>query len=360
MATDSGRTPDPLTLLEQLAEDPHRFDFYQALRLLECASPSRPRIGEARRPREEPVRFAQEVSMAFAPSALSGLELRTQKDLPPRLRVAFFGMFGPNGPLPLHLTEYARSRSLHAGDHTFSRFVDIFHHRLLSIFYRIWARSNPAVSLDRPDDRRFAMYVGAFAGLGLPSMSRRDAVPDAAKYAQIGLLSRATASASGLATILGDYFRVPVRIEEFTPHWMSLPADSLTRLGHGEVAELGGTAVIGSRVWDLQSRFRIVIGPLTLAQYERFLPTGSSFRRLVDWVLNYAGMALAWDCRLILNRSETPRIVLGSTGRLGWTTWIGTRGQDTDAADLTLHPPLHPGRRQDAGSDAFAGAGLGR
>ncbi len=343
MATDSRRAPDPVGLLDAIGAEPYRFDFYQAVRRLEAAYPQSPRVGDARRCREEPLRFGQQVSLAFAPSTVSELVPRTERGTPARLRVAFFGLFGPNGPLPLHLTEYAHARALHAGDRTLAAFADIFHHRLLSIFYRIRARANPVSSLDRPGDRRFPLFVGSFAGLGLPSMCGRDSVPDLAKYARIGLLSRATASASGLATLIADYFRLPVRIEEFTAHWMSLPEDSLTRLGHGEVAELGGTAVIGSRVWDLQSRFRVVIGPLTLDEYERFLPTGSSFQRLVDWILNYAGFALAWDCKLILNKNEAPPLVLGFSGRLGWTTWLGARIQDRDAEDLVLRPPTRPG-----------------
>jgi len=356
MATDRRRTPDPLGLVEAIGAAPHRFDFYQAVRRLEAAYPDAPRVGEARRGREEAVRFGQQVSLAFAPSTLSGVDPRTERGSPPRLRVAFFGLFGPNGPLPLHLTEYAHARALQAGDRTLAAFADIFHHRLLSIFYRVRARANPVASLDRAGDRRFPLFVGSFAGLGLPSMSGRDSIPDTAKYAQIGLLSRATSSASGLATLIADYFRVPVKIEEFTPHWMSLPEDSLTRLGHGEVAELGGTAVIGRRVWDLQSRFRVVIGPLTLDQYERFLPIGSSFTRLVDWILNYSGLALAWDCKLILNKREAPPLVLGFTGRLGWTTWLGARSQDRDADDLVLHPPTRLGHGARSGVDPAADA----
>lgn len=332
------RSPsDPVALLRALAEDPYRHDFYRALRLIECAYPDRPRIGEARRLRDEPVRFGQNPSLAFAPAALAGFDPGAEGRAP-RLAVAFFGLMGPNGPLPLHLTEYAHQRQLHQGDPTLARFLDVFHHRLLSIFYRIWARAQPTVAADRPDRDRFRLYAGSLIGVGFGALARRDAVPDAAKLAHIGLLARDSRNAAGLESILSGYFGVPVRIEQFVAHWLPLPGHSLTRVARAGVAELGRSAVIGDHAWDLQSRFRIVVGPLSLAQYERFLPCGGSFARLVDWVRTYVGFELAWDCRLVLKKKEAPPLILGLTGRLGWTSWLGARLEDRDAEDLTLQP----------------------
>jgi len=113
-----------------------------------------------------------------------------------------------------------------------------------------------------------------------------------------------------------------VRIQPFVAHWMHLPEESYTRLGQREAALLGQTAVIGSKVWDLQSKFRIVIGPLDAQQYHRFLPDRSSYRRLADWVRNYVGFELKWESQLVLKREEVPQLALGGSGKLGWTTWL--------------------------------------
>ena len=116
-----------------------------------------------------------------------------------------------------------------------------------------------------------------------------------------------------------------------------VPDRSTARLGGGEgTAQLGGSALLGSRVWSRQHKFRIVFGPLTLAEYERLLPGGLSFHRLVPIVRNYAGDALVWDVSLILKREEVPAIRLGRQGRLGWTTWLMPRNAPEDAADLFL------------------------
>ena len=322
-------------LFQALAADPHKFDFYQALREIECAFPDKPRIGEARRPQDEPVRFCQAPSVSFAPSTLAAFVV-PGNGRPPRLVEHFFGLFGPNGPLPLHLTEFARDRMRNVGDRTLVRFLDVFHHRLIALFYRAWARAQPTVSLDRKERDRFALYLGAFVGLAAQSLRDRDAVPDAAKFAFSGHLGRQVRNADGLAAILAGFLRVPVRIEELVAHWMSLPRDVQTRLGRRETCCLGETAVAGARVWDLQSRFRIVVGPLSLEDYCRFLPGEDRHRKLRDWVRNYVGFEFKWDCRLVLRAEEVPPMLLGFQGRLGWTSWLGTRLAEGDAGDLVL------------------------
>jgi type VI secretion system protein ImpH len=333
MGAATGRETDALTLYEQLAAAPHRHDFYQTLRRLECAWSGAPRWGQARRPAEEPVRLGQDADMAFAPAPLSSFTIRGER---PRLGIRLFGLLGPNGPMPLHVTEYARERLRHANDPTLARFLDLLQHRFAAFFYRAWAQAQPHVNRDRPSQDRFTAFVGSFAGLGAPSARRRDAVPDEAKLFHAGTLARHVRHAEGLRAILAHYFGVPVRIEEFVGHWMPLGPRERTALAQGD-AVLGAGAVLGRRVWDAQHKFRVHVGPLTLAQYESFLPGGQPFGRLVDWVRLYLGVELAWDVRLRLSCAEVPRLRLGRQGRLGWTTWLGTRPSPSDAGDLCLN-----------------------
>lgn len=335
MAAEDRGSARRLALFQALGADAHAFDFYRALREIECAFPDKPRIGEARRPQDDPVRFGQDPSVAFAPATLAGF-VPGKDGRPPRLVQSFFGLLGPNGPLPLHLTEFARDRLRNSGDATLVGFLDVFHHRLTSLFYRAWARAQPAVSLDRRERDRFALYLGAFVGLAASRMRRRDSVPDEAKLSFAAVLGRNVRNADGLVAILREYLRVPIAIQQWVAHWMSLPDHLLTRLGSEQVCQLGVTAVAGARVWDLQTRFRILIGPLSYADYERFLPDGESYRRLSDWVRNYVGLELKWDSRLALKPEQVPPLLLGYNGRLGWTAWLGTRLNEAPADDLIL------------------------
>ena len=322
----------------RLGERPWKFDFFQALRRVEALHPAKPRLGRGRRPVDEPVRLAQEPSLSFPISTLAAFE-PAREDRPPRLQVRFFGLLGPNGPLPLHLTEFARQRILHNRDRTFARFLDIFHHRFLLLFYRAWAQAQPTVSFDRPREDRFKTYLGALIGLSSAGARDRDSVVDFAKLHFAGLLARQVRNSDGLAQILRAYFRVPVRVEPFVGHWMQLPENERTRLG-GSWARLGRDAIVGSSVWDRQYKIRLHLGPLTRAEYEDFLPGRAAAGRLVSWLRFYFTFEFAWDVRLVLARNEVPCLQLGgdpsAPARLGWTSWLGNRPAKSDAGELIL------------------------
>jgi len=324
-------------LLRRLADEPHKFDFFQAVRLLENAHPGLPRVGTSLRLRDDPIRFAQTPSLSFAPAALASFT-PSDGNAPPTLTQRFFGLFGANGPLPLHMTEYARERARRMpSDRALVRFLDMFHHRLLSLLYRAWAEAQPAVSLDRPDNDPFSRWIGSLAGYGQPTLVGRDSVPDGARLAAVGILGRSVHGAEGLERILNDFFRVPVRVHQWQPHWMRLPEDAHSRIGlRNAPVALGQNAIVGAKVWDCQTRFRIEIGPLTLEQYQRFLPGGESMRRLRDWVLNYVGHELSCEMHLLLRKEEVPPVRLGGAGALGWTSWLGTRRVEEPAGDLVL------------------------
>lgn len=328
-----GRETDALNFFKDLSQAPFRHDFYETLRRLECLFNERPRWGEAFRPVDEPVRLGQDPDLSFAPAPLSSFEVSPGGV--PRLQVRLFGLFGPNGPLPLHLTEYARERLRHQADPTLCRFLDIFHHRFIALFYRAWAQAQPHVNHDRPESDRFTGYIGAFVGIAPGTLRHRDEVIDRAKFFHVGTLIRQVRNAEGLEHILRHFFRVPVRLEQFVGHWMGLGDGERTFLGRSG-AILGAGGVLGARVWDRQYKFRIHLGPLTLDEYESFLPGSATLKKLVDWIRLYFSFEFDWDVRLLLKRDEVPPLVLGRDGQLGWTSWLGTRRTSDDAGDLCL------------------------
>ena len=323
-------------MLQRVTEAAYAFSFNQVMRHLEAHHRGRPRFGRSVRPAEDSVRLAQDASVEFAAAMLAEWQ-HGEEGRPDRLLVRFFGLFGPDGPLPLHLTEYVRDRQRNERDPTFARFADIFHHRALSLMYRAWADARPCVTFDRPEDDRFATYTGALSGLGMPSLRGRDEMPDLTKLHFAGRLANQTRNAEGLAAILSAFFAMAVRVESFAGAWLGLERDDWSRLGASrDTGTLGGGILLGSRVWSRQHKFRLVFGPLGAAQYERLLPGGDSFARLIPIVRNYAGDVLTWDVQMVLQRDEVPPIHLGRQGRLGWTTWLMPRRSLADAADLCL------------------------
>lgn len=331
------RTPtQALEFFQSLSREPYRYGLFRTLRRVECLRRDLPRLGEAAKVTDEPLRLGQEVSLAFAPATIAAVT-PPGGGKPARLSVFSFGLFGPNGPVPLHLSEYARDRLRNAGDPAFVRFADLFHHRLLSLFYRGWARCQPAVSFDRPEEDRFAVYLGSLFGLGQDSLRNRDSVPDLTKLYHANLFALGTRPADGLLRLVSSFFGLPVEIEEFVGQWIDLPGEAVCRLeGDGRGSRLGETTTIGSRVWDCQQKFRIILGPMGRDDYQRLLPGSPARRRLVDLVRGYLGDELAWDLRLVLRKEDVPPLRLGGTNRLGWSTWLQSGPATEDAGDLVL------------------------
>jgi type VI secretion system protein ImpH len=334
------RRRDPIA---ELARAPHRHDFYQALRRIDALHRELPTLGTARRPQDEPVRLGQDAELSFAPTTLAALN-PADRIGKPRIAVRFFGLFGPNGPLPLHLTAFARERVLHHHDETLTRFADVFHHRLLLLFYRAWAQAQPAVSLDRPETDRYADFVGSLFGTGGPEWRGRAQVPTHATLFFSGLLARQVRNADGLATMLSADLARAVRVEPFVGRWLRLPPAERSMLGwrtlprRDAAARLGANVVAGGTVFDRQHQFRVHIGPLTLDEFESLLPPGIALPRLRALVLQYVGHELGWDLALELRAEERPRARLGRRTRLGWTSWLGAARPGAPAPRLLLNP----------------------
>lgn len=339
---DSNRTPpDSLKSLGELQAAPYRYNYFSAIRKIDCVFKDSPRTGNADRPTQEELRVGQLPSLKFAPSSLVSFQLQQGKW---HLQTYFFGLFGPNGPLPTHFTEHAHQRILHHRDYTLAKFVDMFHHRMATFFYRAWAESQPTVQMDRPQSDRFAIYVGALCGIGMKSLTHRDEMPDEAKLFYCGHLAALSRHSSGLQSILQSFFDVSVEIIPFVQHWVQLPEDCRWSLGsQPSSGELGRNITLGQRVSDCQQRFCIVIGPMDYAKFERLLPKGDSLRRLSAIVANYIGFEFSWVAKLVLKKEEVPRMRLGRQGQLGWTSWLSSRTPEKDADDLEINPERRSG-----------------
>ena len=326
--------------IEQYAS---RYDLFESMRRIENAHPDKPRFGDAMRPSDEPIRFAQEASLIFAPSAIAALQRDGAK--PPRLLQRVFGFLGPNGALPTHLTEYARERALYSADPTFHRFLDTLLHRFGLFFYRAWSRAQPVVGLDRPADAPVVRHIGALIGTAEKSMRRRDALGDFPKLFFAGRLSRSVRDADGLEAWLSLQFGVRVQVQQFQGHWMPLGVAERSRLMKRGQCAVGRGAVLGRTVWDVQHKFRIVMEALPWERFATLLPGGEALELLRALVRQYVGFEFAWDLQLILRRADVPTWTLEPArdkrvGRLGRTAWLGggrSFRRERDAGDLIMN-----------------------
>ena len=343
MATESWRT-DP-SVEQVLFDEGYEFDFFQAVRMLERLYAHRQPVGRDALPSQEVVRFRSHPSLSFPPSPIYEVTRAANDDEPPQMTVAFMGLTGLLGTLPHHYTELLMKRQRHK-DGALHEFLDLFHHRLVSLFYRAWEKYRFATAYERaavtdqgPDD--FTMDLFSLLGLGTEGLRGHLEVEDEALVSYTGLLAQRPRSASALAALLRDYFGIPVQVQQFCGQWLSLPPEQRTRLGVGERNNvLGLTAVAGSRVWDQQARFRVQMGPLTFTEFQQFLPAGHAFRPLVQLIRFFAGLDRDFEVQLILKADDVPACRLGgpddNAPRLGWSTWLKTGSYPHNADDTVL------------------------
>ena len=325
---------------EVLGEEAPSFAFFQAVRLLERMQPERAPVGDFGDPAGEVVRFTAHTSMAFPPSEIREVELRD--DGPARMIVNFMGLTGPSGALPLHYTQLVSDRT-RARDTALRDFLDIFHHRIVSLFYRAWAQYRSASAVvDGHNTDRTRHHLLDLIGLGTAGISDRLELPVDPLLAYTGLLGSHARSAIALESLLSDYFDVPVQVEQFVGGWYALDLPTQCALGDDwcESTQLGLGAVVGDEVWDQQARVRIRLGPLSRRQYDEFLPGAPGHAELSGLVKFFAGDQFDFELQLILARDEVPGCVLGDPAvpapTLGWCSWLQTAPPQRDPDETIL------------------------
>ena len=321
-------------LIERLRTKPWRYGFLALLRRIGADALIDP-IGTARRPQAEPFRLGQQPSLAFAPSEIASIQAADG-----RLKIRLFGlgMLGPNGPLPIHVTEIAREREENRRDATLVNFLDIFHHRYLTLFYRAWASAQSAAGLDRPCDERFSFYIASLTGLDVNEIDRGQ-VPAHARLSASAHLVREARNPDGLRATLAHYFGVRVAIEEHVFHWIDVAPMNHSRLGKpGEPSTLDQGAMLGEQVPDRQHKFRIVIGPLDIEQYLRFTPQGDDLPKLIQWVRAFVGREFQWELELRIKPHSAPPAVMGGPQQLGWSGWLGRSPSQEPITGMRFEP----------------------
>jgi type VI secretion system protein ImpH len=362
MATeDGGESPG---LNQELLKSPHRFDFFQAVRLLEHRRREQAHAppGDSRRlrpvghddPRDEVVRFRVQPSLGFPAAAIAQLcESSATPDggdqaPAPEMSVTFFGLTGPSGVLPRHYTELL-IRRIRDKDYSLRDFLDLFHHRLISLFYRAWEKYRLPVSYERsrrddpggePEPITGGLYF--LVGMGTPGLRGRLEVADEAFLHYCGHFAHFPRSALALECMLEDSLEMPVRVLQGQGRWLDLEPSDRGRLpgardSRGEHRQLGVDTIIGARVWDVQSKFRLRLGPLSWRQFRSLMPNGVALRPLCQMARAFVGPELDFDVQPVLAPAEvapcrlSPQVDDGFY--LSWNTWLGSQTLDRQVDD---------------------------
>lgn len=352
-----------------LFAEPYRFDFFQAVRILEKVYRDRFPVGLDHVPEEEVARFRAHLSMTFPPSTIHDLLPPGENRPAPLMTVTFMGLTGPSGALPTHYTQLLMDlgRDVRGPERRSLRdWLDLFNHRSISLFYRAWEKYRFPIPFERgepyrPEPDAFTRSLLSLIGLGTPGLRDRlrvitfrrteedwepkpvplARIDDLALFYYSGILSQRPPNATNLRILLEDYFGLAVEVQQFRGQWLHIDPAHQTCLGaHGM---LGVNTVAGSKVWDVQSRFRLRVGPLDYQQFEECLPDRDPVRErktfflLVQLARQYVGPELDFDVQLVLAARSVPAIQLAEGGglgpRLGWNTWVISRTPERDVDD---------------------------
>jgi type VI secretion system protein ImpH len=326
---------DGAGLVAMLENEPCSVRFFQAVRLLERLYPERQPVGLYVAAGSEVVRFSSRPTLSFPASEIQDLRLSEEGEH--AMEVNFMGLSAAVGALPQPYTEFLLER-IRNKDRAPGEFFDIFNHRILSLFYRGWEKYRFFIAYERRGAGEDAISVRLLdlLGLGTKGLRNRTAVADDAYLYYAGLLSQKTRSVQGLRQLLGDYFEVPVEIEQFTGTWNRLPVSDQTFLNetHSISERLGLGTIVGEEVWDQNGTATVRLGPMPFERYRQFLPGDRACRELCAWLRFYGNRELDFIVQLVLAREETPNVRLGEEGptaaRLGLVSWIKNRPLERD------------------------------
>jgi type VI secretion system protein ImpH len=326
-----------------LAAQLDRAGLFAVLRRAEAGTPHKPRIGQAKRPEQSIVDLAQEPAMGFAGRTLAGLEQRYGR---PQLRGYWLGLTGPMGPLPTHLTEFAWYERRYAKSRPFGDWLDVMSGRMLQLFFRAWAQSQPTAHADRPGDDQFSQWLAALSG-AMEGAGEESSFFERARvhYAALFAGSRsAVAIEDALSHLLGQQ----VTVLEFQPRWRDFEVEDRTQLGRA-FGTLGGDAVLGAKIFSAADAFRVVVRAQSYQDYLSLMPGGARFAVAAEAIEAFKPTHLEWDLCVEIADAEAPPARLDGRTTLGWASWVKPAAARREEARRRRRPaPVEGPMRADA------------
>jgi type VI secretion system protein ImpH len=316
-------------VIKRFEREARQLDFFGAVSLLEEYFIRR---GDNDPVQSGRIQFEPDPSLTFPPSDIVAILRRNDQIV---FTLAFMGLVGATSPLPVYFADYVAAHD--AGAEPLRDFLTVFNNRIYALFYRAWkkyrlmsmmVRGKAGDSLQR--------CIAALAAIPPSPSSIANKANQERLLAYTGLFAGGARSSAGLCTMLADFFgNIPVSVQEFMPRWAPLPDP--TRLGQGENARLGGHAILGTSIFDLSGKFRVVIGPLAAAPFESFLPNGTNHLLAKQLIETFLFEPLDYDIEVLLQSIDLITVELGmDNARLGENAAIGDASGAIEAKSMLL------------------------
>ncbi len=325
MASITWRENPPVK--EGLLKSPQEFDFDQAINILEQLNPGASPLGSESDPQNEAIRIKSHVSFAIPTSELQSLQ--HDSDNKPILWINFLSIAGIQGPLPTPYTETLIDRTRQK-DTAFRDFLDIFNHRLATLWHRLRKKIMPGVLQAPPQETPIGKTLLQLAGIAHPNLLQGKQLTQEVLLSYHDVLWKKPHSGAGLLRLIKSYFNVPVMIEQFEGSWREARVQDLSKIGprKGQFNELGKNMILGKKCWDQSAAASISIGPLSWDEYCSFLPNALSsdtlrpFPLLEELSYFFIGINTELYLRLSLNRFDIKPVLLNRKFSLGYNSWL--------------------------------------
>ncbi|ECU9385922.1 type VI secretion system baseplate subunit TssG [Salmonella enterica subsp. enterica serovar Newport] len=338
----AGEPQPPYSRLSpRIERDIHLINFYRFCQLLEKSRPGSPPPGSTLNPADDPVRFRPHPGMGFPVSELKAVEYdEDTPDAPPTVRTTFMGLYGVDSPLPTAwLDDIVQQREGHEAQEAF---LDIFNHRILTQFYRIWRKYSYPASFEAGGRDSTSQSLLGLIGLGIPGTGKHIATPVSRFLALLSIMrlpARTEEGIRALVRLLAPRTRVSV-----TPHcprtvYLSQPVGF-----YGDKDfRLDGCTVLGDETTEVSSQLLIALYTVDPAEAQDWLPEGTIYEDFLVLLRVYLGWRYKALIRLTVPTLLLPAPVLGETPfRLGMSGVLGMEGEDIPP-DLPATFTIEPG-----------------
>jgi type VI secretion system protein ImpH len=363
--------------LARLVERACRFDFFQAVWLLERHSGGDALVGQRGPVGRERLRFRPDLSLGFPPTDLRRISVRHHPETGEpyyQAEVAFLGLYGVSTPLPLHYAveilrtaepglppapdqppglERAAGPQEALASSPVRDFLDLFHHRLISLFFRSWLKYHYERMFAAPQRDVITEYLGLLGGCPPAYDADTLGVSPIRLLRYVGVFTQRPRSASTLAGLLFDYWGdIPVEVRQFVGQWVPLAPTDQNRLGRSSCRP-GLDLTVGEEVYDLTGTFDIAVGPVDWGTYLSLVPGGFRFRQTRGLAKLYCCDPLAFTLTVTLRAGEVLETRLtsdGQAGALGLTSWVRSEplGQTSVTFAASEETPVRIGLMQGA------------
>ena len=352
MDTEILASPDRLKTEKSLDIDTAGKGFFQLVRQLHAEKVDegnrfcRP-VGKDFAPENELVRFRATRSLSYPSAEVSMVEFETSGDKRTNLEVSFMGLTGPTGVLPDHYSELVIEQHRERNE-ALRDFFDIFNHRSISFFYRAWSKYRLVLNAEMSGGMNHKIdpvtqSISSLMGIDLDRLKNVANLDGRSLLYFAGHFIAQTRNSSSFSSLLTDYLGMPVEVKQFCGEWLDMEVDDRVQLpnvfGQAQNNVLGQDFVIGEKVFCVENRFEVIVGPMRRGEAENIRPGSQRQKSLCALIDLYAGPTYQYDIRYLLRGGYRPKWQTDerqSGMSLGWNTWLPQQGQSPEQDDILI------------------------